>query len=75
MNKYRELYISDARDQFYKMRDPLEASFMANLYLFYQKVLRKLSQSKFCAISNLVIMDNFILNEQTIDYYLCKIIS
>jgi len=35
MNKYRELYISDARDQFYKMRDPLEASFMANLYLFY----------------------------------------
>jgi len=54
----KELYINDARNQFYKMRDPLE------------KLLRKLSQTKFCAISNLVIMDNFILNEQTIDYYL-----
>ncbi len=56
----KELYISDVRKQLYNMRDPLEA------------VLRRLSETKFCSISNLVIMENFILNEQTIDYYLCN---
>jgi len=54
----KELYISDVRNQLYRMRDPLEG------------VLRRLAETKFCSISNLVIMENFILNEQTIDYYL-----
>lgn len=31
-----------------------------------------LTQTKFCSIPNLVIVNNFILNEQTIDYYLCN---
>lgn len=29
-------------------------------------------KTKFCTIENLVIVDDFILNEQTIDSYLCK---
>lgn len=56
----RELYISDVRNQLYRMRDPLE------------NILKKLVNTKFCNIPNLVIMDNFILNEQTVDYYLCN---
>jgi len=56
----KEGYIHYVRDQLGNIRKPLE------------DILKDLSQTKFCTINNLVIVDDFILNEQTIDYYLCK---
>jgi len=54
----KENYIHHVRDQLNTIRKPLE------------EILKDLSQTKFCTINNLVIVDDFILNEQTIDYYL-----
>lgn len=54
----KEGYIHYVRDQLGNIRKPLE------------EILKDLSQTKFCTINNLVIVDDFILNEQTIDYYL-----
>jgi len=54
----KEEYIHHVRSQLATIRGPLE------------QILKELVQTKFCTISNLVIVDDFILNEQTIDYYL-----
>jgi len=54
----KEKYIQNVRDQLNTIKQPFE------------DILKELSQTKFCPIENLVIVDDFILNEQTIDYYL-----
>jgi len=54
----KEQYIRHVRDELNNIRGPLE------------EILKELSQTKFCTIDNLVIVDDFILNEQTIDSYL-----
>jgi hypothetical protein len=54
----KESYIQHVRDELSTIRQPLE------------EILKELSKTKFCAIENLVIVDDFILNEQTIDSYL-----
>jgi len=54
----KEKYIHHVRSQLDTIRGPLE------------QILKELIQTKFCTINNLVIVDDFILNEQTIDYYL-----
>jgi chromosome segregation ATPase len=54
----KEGYIQNVRDQLTTIKEPLE------------NILKELSKTKFCAVENLVIVDDFILNEQTIDYYL-----
>jgi len=54
----KEKYIEHVRTELSTIKKPLE------------EILKELSQTKFCSIENLVIVDDFILNEQTIDYYL-----
>jgi len=54
----KEKYIEHVRNELGTIKGPLE------------EILKELIQTKFCSTENLVIVDDFILNEQTIDYYL-----